>query len=88
MMGWSPRCYISSFVEIGPPVQEKKILEGFYHIWAWRPSRLCDQDPMNKLSFLLPKEAQHKISTEGQAVLEKNVFEIVDDGRTPEHMGM
>ena len=29
MMGWSPRCYIPSFVEIGLPVQEKKIFEGF-----------------------------------------------------------
>ena len=29
-MGQSPRCYIPSFVEIGPPVTEKKI---FYHIW-------------------------------------------------------
>ena len=28
MMGWSPRCYIPSFVEIGPPVPEK-IFEGF-----------------------------------------------------------
>ena len=28
MMGWSPRCYISCFVEIGPPVPEK-IFEGF-----------------------------------------------------------
>ena len=25
MMGRSPRCYIPSFVEIGPPVLEKKI---------------------------------------------------------------
>ena len=29
MMGWSPRYYIPSFVEIGPPVPEKKIFEGF-----------------------------------------------------------
>ena len=29
MMGWSPRCYIPSFVEIGPPVLEKKIFKGF-----------------------------------------------------------
>ena len=29
MMGWSPRCYIPSFVEIGQPVPEKKIFEGF-----------------------------------------------------------
>ena len=38
MMGWSPQCYIPSFGEIGPPVLEKKILSGFYHIWAWRSS--------------------------------------------------
>ena len=29
MMGWSPGCYIPSFVEIGPPVPEKKILTFF-----------------------------------------------------------
>ena len=29
MMGWSPGCYIPSFVEIGSPVPEKKIFEGF-----------------------------------------------------------
>ena len=29
MMGWSPGCYIQSFVETSPPVPEKKALEGF-----------------------------------------------------------
>ena len=29
MMGWNPRCYIPSFVEIGLPVPEKKIFKGF-----------------------------------------------------------
>ena len=29
MVGWSPQCYIPSFVEIGPAVPEKKIFEGF-----------------------------------------------------------
>ena len=29
MMGASPRCYIPRFVEIGPPVPEKKIFKGF-----------------------------------------------------------
>ena len=29
MMGRCPRCYIPSFVKIGPPVLEKKIFEGF-----------------------------------------------------------
>ena len=29
MMGWSPRCYIPNYVEIGLPVPEKKIFKGF-----------------------------------------------------------
>ena len=29
MMGWSPQCYIPIFGEIGPPVPEKNIFEGF-----------------------------------------------------------
>ena len=31
MMGWNPQCYIPklSFVEISPPVPEKKIFKGF-----------------------------------------------------------
>ena len=29
MMGWSPQCYIPSFLKIGLPVLEKKIFEGF-----------------------------------------------------------
>ena len=29
MMGWSPGCYIPSFMEIGLPVPEKKIFKGF-----------------------------------------------------------
>ena len=41
MMGWSPGCYIPSFVEIGLSVPEKKILTGFYHIGVCRPSWSC-----------------------------------------------
>ena len=51
--------------------------EWFYHIWAWRPSWSCDQDPANKLLFPLPMDAPHKF---GQAVSEK-MFENVN-GRT------
>ena len=32
MMGWSPRCYIPSLVEIGLPVPEKKNFKGFFSI--------------------------------------------------------
>ena len=60
MMGMSPQCYIPNFVEICPPVPEK-IFEGFYHIWAWRPSWSCDLDHLYKRWFPLPKEAPHKI---------------------------
>ena len=62
MMDRSPQLYILSFVEIGPPVLEKKICEGFYHIWAWRRSWSCDLDHLYKVWFPLPKEAPHKIS--------------------------
>ena len=34
MMDWSPRCYIPSFVEIGPLVPENKIFEGFFTIYG------------------------------------------------------
>ena len=34
IMGWSPRCYIPSFVKIGLPVLEKKIFEGFFTIYG------------------------------------------------------
>ena len=61
LMGWSPQCYIASFVEICPPVPEKKIFKGFYHIWAWRPSWSCDPHSANEISFPLPEEAPHKI---------------------------
>ena len=57
MMGWSPRCYIPSFVKIKPPVPEK-IFERFLPymaLWAWWPSWSCDQDATNKLLFPLPK---------------------------------
>ena len=35
--------------------------EGFYHIWAWRPSWSCNPDAVKKLLSPLPKEAPHKI---------------------------
>ena len=34
MMGWSPQCYIPSFVEIGLPVQEKKSFKRFFNIFG------------------------------------------------------
>ena len=63
-------------MKIGPPVLEKKIFEGFYHIWAWRPSWSCDLDFAIKLSSPLPMDAPYKISLLiGQAVSEEKIFE-------------
>ena len=61
MIGWSPRCYIPSFVKISLPVLEK-MFEGFLpYMGVWRPSWSCDPGATNKLLFPLPKEAPHKI---------------------------
>ena len=35
--------------------------EGFYYIWAWRPSWPCDQDRLIKLSFPHPMETSEDI---------------------------
>ena len=75
MMVWSPQCYILTFVEIGPPVREKKIFEGVYHIWAWRPSWSCDTDAKNKLT---QGGSAQNLALIGQAVLEKKMFANVD----------
>ena len=60
MMGRSPRCYISSFVEISPPVLEKKIFEGFLPYMAWRPFWSCDQDAVNKFRSPYPRRLHIK----------------------------
>ena len=75
----------TSFVEISLPVLEKKILKGFYHIWAWQPSWSCDPDVANKISFPLPKDAPHKIWLRlAKRFLRRRCLSIVD-GRTPDH---
>ena len=78
IMDWSPRCYITSFLEISPP--EKKNFEGFYPITAWPPSWSCDPGhAANKLSFPFPKETPHTIfGLISQAVSEENLFENVN----------
>ena len=52
MMGQSPGCYITSFMEISLLVRGKMILKGFYHICAWWPSWTCDQHHCYMPSFM------------------------------------
>ena len=51
MTGWSPRFYIPSFVEIGPPVLEKKIFERFLPYMGVQPSLPSDQHHVIICSF-------------------------------------
>ena len=54
MMGWSPRCYIPSFVEIGPLVPEK--LFTIYDHGG--PLGCVTQMPQTKI-FFRPKKGDH-----------------------------
>ena len=76
MMGWSPQCYIPSFVEIGLSVPEK-IFKGFYHIWAWRPSWSFDQHHVIRFHFLVPESFHKKMVQIGKVVSEKIQFEFL-----------
>ena len=52
---------LTKFRENQPAGSCEEDFEGFYHIWAWRPSWSCDPDAANNISFPLPKKAPHKI---------------------------
>ena len=57
----------------GSLVLEKKILKGFYHTWAWRPSWSCDQHHVNRgikhdFPFInIRKVPREVLKTEGEA---------------------
>ena len=56
MIGWTPRCYKPSFMELKYLDPEKKIFEvRLYMGYSFEP------DFMSKRSFPLSMEAQHKI---------------------------
>ena len=48
------QCCTVSFMIIGLLVPDKKIFEGFYHIWAWRPSWLCEENHKFVFTFIPP----------------------------------
>ena len=76
-----------SFVEISPPVLEKKIFKGFYHIWAWRPSWSCDLDFLYIHWFPLPIDASYKIWLwlAKRFQRRRSLKLWTDDGRTLDH---
>ena len=67
MMGWSPGCFIPSFVEIGLPVPEKKIFKGFFNIYEHgghfgHVTSIMSSD----FHFLVPESFHKKIGSDGQ----------------------
>ena len=53
MMESGPRCNMPSFVEIGPPVTEKMVFEGFFIIYG-RGDHLCHVTQMPGTNFCSP----------------------------------
>ena len=66
MMGRSPRCYIPSFVEIGPPVLEKKTFEGFLPYMDGHGGHLdhVTRIMLENFRFLAPESFHTKFSSE------------------------
>ena len=64
MMGWSPGCYIPSFVKIGPSVPNKKFLVGFYHLSAWWPLGHMTSIILSEFHFLVPESFHTKFSSD------------------------
>ena len=68
MMGWSPRCYIPSFVEISLPVPEKKIFKGFLTYMGMAAifghvTSIMSSD----FHFLVPESFHKKIGSDRQS---------------------
>ena len=76
MMGWSPRCYIPSFVEIGPPVLEiffrVSILYGHGGHLGHGTSIMSSD-----FHFLVPESFLKKIVQIGTVVSEKIWFQLL-----------
>ena len=79
MMGWSPRCYIPSFVKIGLPVPEKKIFEEFLPYMGMAAILSCDQHHALQIfiSLYLNAFIQNLVQN-GTVVFEKIWFEFLN----------
>ena len=42
---------------------EVDLFQGFYHIWAWRPSWSCDHHHISKFHFHVPKSVHTKFGS-------------------------
>ena len=64
MMGWSPQCYIPSFMKISPPVLEKKILKVLTIYGHGGHLGHVTRIMSTNFHFLVPKSFHTKFSSE------------------------
>ena len=64
MMGWSSRCYIPSFMKIGLPVLEKKILKVFTIYGHGGHLGHVTRIMLSNFHFLVPESFHTKFSSE------------------------
>ena len=76
MMGWSPRCYIPSFVETGPPVPQKKILRGFTIYGRFGHLGHVTSIMSSHFHFLVSESFHKNLLQIGTVVSEKIMFEF------------
>ena len=78
MMGWSPQCYIPSFVEIGPSVPEKKIFKGFLPYVGMAAILVMGPASCHQIFISLYLKAfLKKLVQIGKVVYEKILFEYL-----------
>ena len=77
MMGWSPKCYIPSFVEIGLPILEK-IFKGFLPYVDMAAILVMGPDSCHQIfiSLYLKAFIQNLVQI-GKVVSEKILFELL-----------
>ena len=78
-MGWRPRYYIPSFVQIGQAVLEKKNFEGFL------PYMGVTQMSQTNFRSPYPRRLHIKFGFDWPCCLEEKMFEILDDGQTQDN---
>ena len=78
MMGWNPRCYIPSFVEIGLQVPEKKIFKGFLPYMGMAAILVHLTSIMSSdFHLIVPKSFHNNLVEIGTVVSEKIRFEFL-----------
>ena len=77
MIGWSPQCYIPSFVEIGLPVPEKKILRVFTIYGHGSHLGHVTSIVSTDFHFLVAESFHENLVQIGKVVSEKILFEFL-----------